>query len=153
LKKKDDEVAWQRKSLAHPNRAASLFKPGNKMAVGNKGNAKRQQKRFITIAYINSLADEIERTKTVIKSKKTVRTRELVTKEQMMIEALFIGFCIDRNPSVMRLVMEMIEGRNPQAIDLIKKNFHITADMNLADASRLYLESIKRTSLDDEDDE
>jgi hypothetical protein len=152
--RKDDELTWQRRSLSHPSRAASLFKPGNRAAVGNKGYTleARRHKRFITIGYINSLSEEIERTRSEMVKGKRVDIKELVTKEQMMIEALFKGFVVDRNPGIMRMVMEMIEGKSPQDINVIRKSYEITADMNLEQASRMYLESIKRTA-EDEDDE
>jgi hypothetical protein len=153
--RKDDEPTWQRRSLAHPKRAASLFKPGNKAAVGNKGYTleARRHKRFITMGYINSLSEEIERTRTEMKNGKRVNITELVTKEQMMIEALFRGFVADRNPGIMRMVMEMIEGKSPQDINVTRKSYEITADMNLEQASRMYLESIKRTAEDEDEEE
>lgn len=137
---------------------AKPFQKGHKLSVGNKGPAAKAHKRFITMSFINSLKEDIVRIKKdmegkTIKDRNGKDVKEKVTKERLLIESLYKAITVDRNPAMARLIVEMIEGRSPTPIDVRHRSFNINTNMSLAEASKVYLESIKRTSLDEDEEE
>lgn len=145
-------MTHQRRSmLNHPNRQKVIFKKGNKVSVGNQG---RRHKRYLTMSLIRELEEEVEvrRTK-VMKSGKRVDKIELISKQQALMEAIYKAAVVDRNATVMKFIFETIEGKTPQEIDVRTKSYNLNSNMSLAEMSKLYLESIKRTAIDDDDEE
>lgn len=142
-------MTHQRKSMA--KRKHALFQKGNKVSVGNQG---RRHKRYLTMSLIRELEQEIEvrRTK-VLKTGKRVDQIELITKERALMEALYKSATVDRNPTAIRFIFETIEGKTPQEIDVRTKSFNLNSNMSLTEMSKLYLESIKRTSINEDEEE
>lgn len=138
---------------------ATAFKKGNQVSVGNHGGGTaKAHKRFITMSFINSLKEDIVRIKKdmegkTIKDRNGKDVKEKVTKERLLIESLYKAITVDRNPAMARLIVEMIEGRSPTPIDVRQRSFNINTNMSLSEASKVYLESIKRTSLDEDEEE
>jgi hypothetical protein len=150
--KPEKKMTPQRKSMAHPNRQKVLFKPGNQLATVNKGQ--KRHKRYLTMGLIRTLAEEIERQKRdlkgqPVKDKNGKDVYEKVAKEITFYDALLKACTVDRNPAAFKMVVEMIEGKTPQPIDVRSQSVNITAKMSFAEASKAYLESIKRTSIED----
>lgn len=138
------------------NQVRTLFKKGNKLAQG-KGYplVKRRTQRFLTMGMIENLEEQIMQDLFDVDGKpihdKTGKRRKAaIDKAKHFINQLYKGAVVDRNPACFKLILEMVEGKEPQKIDIRQQSVTINKNMSLQEMSRYYLEEIKKTEPDED---
>lgn len=155
LKSQDDKKKKKldpRGKAAIENGKKTRFGKGNQLATGNSGYLDRMEKRFISKGMYNFMFEEMEVAEknldgTTKKDKNDKALKRRITRGRYFIEQMFKE-AVNGNGQIAKMVQEMLEGKNPQEINVNAKIATLSANMTVKDAAQIF-----RSTLHDPYDE